>query len=115
MKANSLVLTLGLALATTYGLGQTGSQGGQYPSSQSPTTQQQPSTEQARSNTADQSGQQTPTDKPVGQSASPRQDQQGAQSGNNAQVSDETLERQVHDQLATEPSLKNIQVETKNG
>ena len=59
MKANSLVLTLGLALATTYGLGQTGSQGGQYPSSQAPTTQQQPSTEQAPSNTADQSGQQT--------------------------------------------------------
>jgi len=62
MKLHSLLLTLGLAVATTYGLAQTGSQTGQYPSSQPPTTQQQPSTQAPPSTTTPDQGQTTAPD-----------------------------------------------------
>ena len=102
MKKHSLLLTLGLALATTYGLAQTGeagSQAGQYPSRQSPTTQQ-PST-QAPTTTAPDQGQTTAPD-------------QTASSAATAPDND-TLAQQVQQKLSTEPALKNVQVEAKKG
>ncbi len=107
MKSHSLLLTLGLALATTYGLaqtGQTGSQAGQYPSSQSPTTQQQPSTQQVPpSNSPDQ-----------GQATAPDQNQTSNTSAATAPDND-ALAQQVQQKLSTEPALKNVQVEAKKG
>ena len=105
MKKHSLLLTLGLALATTYGLaqtGQAGSQAGQYPSSQSPTTQQ-PST-QAPSTTAPDQGQTTAPD-------------QTQSTGNSAATApdNDALAQQVQQKLSTEPALKNVQVEAKKG
>jgi len=103
MKSHSLLLTLGLALATTYGLaqtGQTGSQAGQYPSSQSPTTQQQPSTQQVPpSNNPDQ-----------GQATAPDQNQTS-----NTAPDNDALAQQVQQKLSTEPALKDVQVEAKKG
>jgi len=103
MKSHSLLLTLGLALATTYGLaqtGQTGSQAGQYPSSQSPTTQQQPSTQQVPpSNSPDQ-----------GQATAPDQNQTS-----NTAPDNDALAQQVQQKLSTEPALKDVQVEAKKG
>jgi len=105
MKKHSLLLTLGLALATTYGLaqtGQAGSQAGQYPSSQSPSTQQ-PST-QAPSTTAPEQGQTTAPD-------------QTQSTGNSAATApdNDALAQQVQQKLSTEPALKNVQVEAKKG
>ena len=103
MKSHSFLLTLGLALATTYGLaqtGQTGSQAGQYPSSQSPTTQQQPSTQQVPpSNSPDQ-----------GQATAPDQNQTS-----NTAPDNDALAQQVQQKLSTEPALKDVQVEAKKG
>jgi len=103
MKSHSFLLTLGLALATTYGLaqtGQTGSQAGQYPSSQSPTTQQQPSTQQVPpSNNPDQ-----------GQATAPDQNQTS-----NTAPDNDALAQQVQQKLSTEPALKDVQVEAKKG
>jgi len=103
MKSHSLLLTLGLALATTYGLaqtGQTGSQAGQYPSSQSPTTQQQPSTQQVPpSNNPDQ-----------GQATAPDQNQTS-----NTAPDNDALAQQVQQKLSNEPALKDVQVEAKKG
>jgi len=104
MKKHSLLLTLGLALATTYGLaqtGQAGSQAGQYPSSQSPSTQ--PST-QAPSTTAPDQGQTTAPD-------------QTQSTGNSAATApdNDALAQQVQQKLSTEPALKNVQVEAKKG
>jgi osmotically-inducible protein OsmY len=103
MKRHSLLLTLGLALATTYGLsqtGQAGSQAGQYPSSQSPTTQQ-PST-------------QAPTTAPdQGQTTAPDQTQSPASSA--TAPDNDALAQQVQQKLSTEPALKNVQVEAKKG
>ncbi len=103
MKKQSLLLTLGLALATTYGLaqtGQAGSQAGQYPSSQSPTTQQ-PST-------------QAPTTAPEqGQTTAPDQTQSTASSA--TAPDNDALAQQVQQKLSTEPALKGVQVEAKKG
>ena len=99
MKKHSLLLTLGLALATTYGLaqtGQTGSQAGQYPSSQSPTTQQQPST-------------QAPT------TTTPGPDQTASPSSAATAPDNDALAQQVQQKLSTEPALKSVQVEAKKG
>ena len=106
MKTHSLLLTLGLALATSYGLAQTGGQAGQYPSSQSPTTQQAPSTQAP-------STQQTPpsTSPEQGQTTAPDQSTQSAAST----PDNDTLAQQVQEKLATEPALKNVQVEAKKG
>lgn len=106
MKSHSLLLTLGLALATTYGLaqtGQTGSQAGQYPSSQSPTTQQEPSTQQM-----------PPSSSPSGQTTGPDQTQASPSSAATAPDND-ALAQQVQQKLSTEPALKNVQVEAKKG
>ncbi|HEV2117760.1 MAG TPA: BON domain-containing protein [Terriglobales bacterium] len=100
MKKHSLLLTLGLALATTYGLaqtGQTGSQAGQYPSSQSPTTQQQPST------------QAPPT------ATTPAPDQTASPSSAATAPDNDALAQQVQQKLSTEPALKSVQVEAKKG
>lgn len=102
MKTHSLVLTLGLALATSYGMAQTGSQAGQYPSSQTPSTQQEPSTQAPPSTTTpDQTS-------PTGQNPS------AASSGASA-TDNEALEQDVQQKLATEPALKGVQVEAKKG
>ncbi|HLK33090.1 MAG TPA: BON domain-containing protein [Terriglobales bacterium] len=105
MRSHSLLLTLGLAIATSYGLAQTGSQAGQagqYPSSQSPTTQQEPSTQQMPPSTAPSQGQTTAPD-------------QSAQSSNSNTPDNDTLAQQVQQKLATEPTLKNVQAEAKKG
>ena len=105
MKKHSLLLTLGLALATTYGLaqtGQAGSQAGQYPSSQSPTTQQ-PSTQAPTTTAPDQ-----------GQTTAPDQTQSTGNSAATAPDND-ALAQQVQQKLSTEPALKNVQVEAKKG
>ena len=104
MKRHSLLLTLGLALATSYGLaqtGQAGSQAGQYPSSQSPTTQQ-PGTQAPQTST-------TP-----GQTTGPEQTQASPSSATSAPDND-TLAQQVQQKLSTEPALENVQVEAKKG
>lgn len=99
MKIHSLLLTLGLAMATTYGLAQTGSQAGQYPSSQSPTTQQEPGAQQTPpASTAPEPG---PTTEPNQNQTATSQDNEG-------------LEQQVHQKLATEPALSSVQVEANN-
>jgi osmotically-inducible protein OsmY len=106
MKKHSLLLTLGLALATSYGLaqtGQAGSQAGQYPSSQSPTTQH-PSTQAP----------QTSTTPDQGQTTGPEQTQASPSSEASAPDND-TLAQQVQQKLSTEPALKNVQVEAKKG
>ncbi len=97
MKRHSLLLTLGLALVTAYGLGQTGSQTGQYPSSQPSTTQQEPSTQQAPPTTSPDQGQAT-----------------APSSAANASDND-ALAQDVQQKLATEPALKGVQVEAKKG
>ena len=117
MRKHSLLLTLGLALATSYGLAQTGSQGGQYPSSQSPSTQapstqpqQEPSTQQAPGT------QQAPTttSPEQGQTTGPEQNQ-GAQTSSANSPDNDSLAQEVQQKLATEPALKNVQVEAKKG
>ncbi|MGE5724871.1 MAG: BON domain-containing protein [Acidobacteriota bacterium] len=103
MKRHSLLLTLGLALATTYGLAQTGSQAGQYPTSQSSTTQQQPGTQAPPSTTTPDQGQTTGPD-------------QSQTTGGSATAPDnDALAQQVQQKLSTEPALKNVQVEAKKG
>lgn len=107
MKLHSLLLTLVLAFATSYGLaqtGQTGSQAGQYPSSQSPTTQQEPSTQQMPPSTSPDQGQTT----------GPDQTQASPSSAATAPDND-ALAQQVQQKLSTEPALKNVQVEAKKG
>lgn len=101
MKKHSLLLTLGLALATSYALAQAGGQAGQYPSSQPPTTQQAPSTQPAPPSTSPDQGQATAPD-------------QSAQSAASTPDND-TLEQEVQQKLATEPALKSVQVEAKKG
>src|SRR5579864_3700588 len=106
MKKHSLLLTLGLALATTYGLaqtGQAGSQAGQYPSSQSPTTQQPNPQAPQTSTTPDQ-----------GQSTGPEQTQASPSTAASAPDND-ALAQQVQQKLSTEPTLKGVQVEAKKG
>jgi osmotically-inducible protein OsmY len=103
MKRHTLLLTLGLAIATTYGLAQTGSQAGQYPSSQSPTTQQQPSTQAPPTATTPDQGQTTGPD----QTAPP--------SSAATAPDNDALAQQVQQKLSTEPALKNVQVEAKKG
>jgi osmotically-inducible protein OsmY len=111
MRSHSLLLTLGLALATTYGLAQTGQAGqgqGQNPSSQSPTTQQEPSTQQAPTSTSPDQGQTT----------APDQNQSANTSANNSQATapdNDALAQQVQQKLSTEPTMKNVQVEAKKG
>jgi osmotically-inducible protein OsmY len=102
MKMHSLLLTLGLAVATTYGLAQTGSQAGQYPSSQPPTTQQQPSTQAPPSTATPDQGQTTAPDQTSPSSAANTPD-------------NDALAQQVQQKLSTEPSLKEVQVEAKKG
>ena len=109
MKTHSLVLTLGLALATSYGMAQTGSQAGQYPSSQTPSTQQEPSTQAPPTSTTPQEPSTTPDQtSPAGQNPS------AASSGASA-TDNEALEQDVQQKLATEPALKGVQVEAKKG
>lgn len=100
MKTNLLVLTLGLALATSYGLAQTGSQAGQYPSSQTPSTQQEPSTQAPPTST-------TPQEPSTGEQ-NPSTASSGANSTDNA-----ALQQEVQQKLATEPALSGVQVEAK--
>jgi osmotically-inducible protein OsmY len=108
MKRHSLLLTLALALATSYALAQTGGQAGQYPSSQSPSTQQAPTTQQepgtqpAPSTTAPDQGQ--------GTAAGQTQSMPAAAAPDN-----DALAQQVQQKLATEPALRNVQAEAKKG
>src|SRR5579864_3798326 len=106
MKRHSLLLILGLALATSYGLaqtGQAGSQAGQYPSSQSPTTQQPNPQAPQTSTTPDQ-----------GQSTGPEQTQASPSTAASAPDND-ALAQQVQQKLSTEPTLKGVQAEAKKG
>ena len=102
MKTHSLLLTLALAGATTLATGQmTPSSQGQQPSSGMPDASQQsaPSSQYPSTMGNDQTSSNTNT----------------SRSNAKPMVDDQTLEKQIHDQLAADPSLSGVQATVQNG
>ncbi len=98
MKKSLQVFVICLALCTGYALAQEG--GTNSPASGQP----------------ENNGAQTSTMGTAGQT--PTQDQMGSPTSANTQsatVDDQTLQRQIHDQLASNPNLQNVQVSVNNG
>ncbi len=104
MKKSLQVLTFGLALSTAFAMAQT-----------NPSTSGQMGQQPAQAGTY-QNGQQSQPSQP---SAMPdttaNSTSTTASDSKKAQVDDQTIQRQVHEQLATNPDLQNIQVSVDKG
>src|SRR6185369_2582324 len=105
MKKSLQVFVFTLALATTYTLAQTSS-----------TPDSMGNTGSTASSTANQN---TSHDTMGQSSSSSTMDQTGSmdkdKDNKSAMVDDQTLHRQVHEQLASNPNLQNVQVEVDKG